>query len=364
MRARSQTGLVSVGAQAVQRLYPGYFALVMATGIVSNALYLLDFHLLSNALLGVNLIAYPVLLAMTLLRLALYPADFWRDLTNPEVVFSFFTFVAGTDVLGVQFYLRHYELLSQVLWLLALVVWVVLSYFSFSVLTFIGPSRGIDVVHGGWLIAIVGTQSLVLLGTLLAPRFGGLAPVVFLATHSVWGVGVVLYGIFVTLWCYRIFFVRMEAWQMTPLFWVVMGAAAISTNAGSCLITCAPMVAFLETLRPFVEGSTLVLWAWSTWLIPLFVIFGIWKHLVKRVPLAYDPMYWSLVFPLGMYTVATYRLSVAADYSPLRLLPIVTVWVALGAWGLTMFGLLRRLCAATLAFFRRSQSGLMPTHSG
>ena len=35
-------------------------------------------------------------------------AALWRDLANPRLVFSFFTFVAASDVLGVQIALRGF----------------------------------------------------------------------------------------------------------------------------------------------------------------------------------------------------------------------------------------------------------------
>jgi tellurite resistance protein TehA-like permease len=216
----------------------------------------------------------------------------------------------------------------------------VLAYLSFSVLTFINTGSGADVVHGGWLIAIVGTESLVLLGAQLAPRFGALAPLAFVTIHALWGIGIVFYGIFITLFSYRLFFLRVEPTDVTPLFWVVMGAAAIATNAGSTLILTDPGMAFLLALRPFVEGTTLITWAWATWWIPLLLILGIWKHVLRREPLAYDAMFWSLVFPLGMYTLATWRLSLAADFPPLQWIPRVMLWVALCAWTLTMAGAL------------------------
>jgi tellurite resistance protein TehA-like permease len=72
----------------------------------------------------------------------------------------------------------------------------------------------------------------------------------------------------------------------------------------------------------------------------LLVIFGVWRHVVRRHPLEYSPTYWSLVFPLGMYAVATYRLSLASDFHPIELFSRIMVWVALVAWALTMVGLL------------------------
>jgi len=256
-------------------------------------------------------------------------------------VFTFFTLVAAADVLGLQLHLRGHDHVALVLWLVALSAWLVLGYFSFAVLTFDEGQTGADVVHGGWLIAIVGTESLVLLGAPLAHAFGSVEDTIFVAVYALWGVGIVFYGVFVTLFAYRIFFLQVDAAEMNPLFWVVMGAAAIATNAGSTLILTRPDLPFLVAMRPFVNGTTLILWAWATWWIPLLVIFGVWRHLVRRHPLVYTPMYWSLVFPLGMYAVATYRLSLASDFHPIQLFSRVMVWVALAAWTATMVGLLR-----------------------
>ncbi|MCC6223116.1 MAG: tellurite resistance/C4-dicarboxylate transporter family protein [Thermoleophilia bacterium] len=326
--------------RGVRPLFPGYFNLVMATGIVSNALFIIGPRPLSSALLVVNLAAFAVLVLATTLRAGIYRRELWSDLTNPRLVFTFFTIVAGANVLGSGLYVRGFELVAAGLWLFALVVWVLLGYFSFAVLTFINTESGAEVVHGGWLIAIVGTESLVVLGALVAPEFGPLAALTWVAVYALWGVGIVFYGIFVTLFTHRIFFLRVTAEDMNPLFWVVMGAAAIATNAGSTLIVSEPDLEFLLAMRPFIDGTTLILWAWATWWIPLLVIFGFWRHVVQRYQLSYHPAYWNLVFPLGMYTVATYRLSLASDYTALQTVSRVMVWVSFAAWLLTMLGLI------------------------
>jgi tellurite resistance protein TehA-like permease len=330
-------------------MYPGYFALVMATGIVSNAFYYLSHDRISDVLFGVTLVAFPVLLACFVVRVLAWPRAVWHDLLDPRLVFTFFTLVAASDVLGLQLHLRGHDHVALVLWLGALTAWLVLGYFSFAVLTFDEGQTGADVVHGGWLIAIVGTESLVLLGAPLAGEFGSLEDTIFVAVYALWGIGIVFYGIFVTLFAYRIFFLPVDAAEMNPLFWVVMGAAAIATNAGSTLILTEPDLPFLLAMRPFVNGTTLILWAWATWWIPLLAIFGVWRHLVRRYPLTYAPMHWSLVFPLGMYAVATYRLSLASDFKPIEIFSQTMVWVALGAWVATMAGLFVSLRARMLA---------------
>ena len=93
-------------------------------------------------------------------------------------------------------------------------------------------------------------------------------------------------------------------------------------------------------MQPVIDGVTLVIWAWATWWIPLLVLFGIWKHGICRVPIAYTPMLWSLVFPLGMYSLASLRLSMAADFAPLRTVSHAMLWIALAVWAATFAGFL------------------------
>ena len=129
-----------------------------------------------------------------------------------------------------------------------------------------------------------------------------------------------------------------------------MGAAAISTNAGSTLILTDSGLAFLHSMRPFIDGVTLIAWAWATWWIPLLILFGIWKHGVCRVPITYTPMLWSLVFPLGMYALASLRLSLASDFPPLHSISLAMVWVALAAWAATSVGLVVATCGSWRRF--------------
>jgi len=334
----------------IAHLYPGCFAMVMATGIVSNAMHFTGHPAVSAGLFAVNLVALPWLCVATLVRLVRFRTALWRDLTDPRLVFSFFTIVAAFDVFGIGLQLRGFERAALVLWLCALLLWTALVYFSFGVLTFLNTAQGANVVHGGWLIAIVGTESLVILGARVALPLGGLAPAVFVLIHMLWGVGLGLYGIFIALFAYRIFFFDVGPDDITPLLWVVMGAAAISTNAGSTLILTDNGLPFLASMRPFIDGVTLIMWAWGTWWIPLLLLFGIWKHGACRIPLSYAPMLWSFVFPLGMYALASLRLSLASDFAPLRTVSLAMVWVALAAWSATAFGLMLSSRASLLRF--------------
>jgi tellurite resistance protein TehA-like permease len=127
-----------------------------------------------------------------------------------------------------------------------------------------------------------------------------------------------------------------------------MGAVAISTLAGALLVTAAPRSPVLADLRPFLEGLTLLFWSTATWWIPMLVVLGVWRHGVRRFPLRYDPLYWGAVFPLGMYTAATFRLANAIDAPFLMIIPRLFIYVAWAAWAVTTIGLVHHLIARIL----------------
>ena len=58
--------------RAAADLFPGYFALVMATGIISIAAHLLEMRPVALTLVVINVIAYLVLWLLLLVRLILF----------------------------------------------------------------------------------------------------------------------------------------------------------------------------------------------------------------------------------------------------------------------------------------------------
>jgi len=313
-------------------LYPGYFAMTMATGIISLALKLQNLSTLSEIFFVFSLATWVIMSVLYTWRLIKFPKSVFEDLTNPRTTFIFFTFVAATNISGILLHQHGFIYLALTSWIIAFIYWSALMYFGFASLTFAHKNREVNVVHGGWLILIVGTQSLVLLGTKVAGDLGEYAAYMMVEIHMLWSLGMIFYAIFVTIFCYRIFFFSMEAKDYSPLMWVIMGAAAISANAGSSLLLTDPIIPTLVALRPSVQMISIMLWTWATWWIPLLVLIGLWKHVYKKVPLIYEPMQWSIIFPLGMYTVATYNLALSAEFKPLLYLSKVMLWIAVLSW--------------------------------
>ena len=330
-------------AGGIEHLFPGYFALVMATGIVSLAAHTLGASSLAWALLGINLAAYAVLSLMLLVRVAVHPRRVLEDLADHGRGPGFFTVVAGTCVLGNQLaIITGGTAVARVLWMVGIVLWflVMYSFFTATVIRERKPTLEAG-INGAWLLAVVATQSVSVLGTLLSA--GRPAALFFaLGMHLL---GAMLYLTIITLIFYRFTFLEVTTDRLTPPYWINMGAVAISTLAGSSLVAQAESWELLTTLRPFLTGFTLFFWATATWWIPLLVILGVWRHLVRRFPLVYDPQYWGMVFPLGMYAVSTSRMARALGLSFLSVIPLVFACVALAAWAAVFLAMIHSLLA-------------------
>jgi tellurite resistance protein TehA-like permease len=110
-----------------------------------------------------------------------------------------------------------------------------------------------------------------------------------------------------------------------------MGATAITVLSGAHVLRLAPSLPAVEAVRPALEGLTFFLWAFGTWWFPFLFVLTAWRYAAPRGR-AFDSSLWSMVFPLGMYGVATDTFGDAAHLPLLRSLASAEVWLALIAW--------------------------------
>ncbi len=331
---------------ALLGMSPANFGMVMATGIVSLAAYALGYASVATWMLWLNTGLYGILWVLTVMRAVLYPRAVLGDLLDHLRAPGFFTTVAATSILACQFMvLAHDTRVGLVLWAIAVFLWFVFTYWIFTALTVKRDKPALDRgINGGWLLAVVATQSIAVSSALLAAVSAQpyRLELNFLAL-SMWLWGGMLYIWMMSLIFYRYTYFRLAPDDLTPPYWINMGAMAISTLAGSLLVANSADAPYLISLLPFLKGFTIFYWATGTWWIPMLLILGVWRYVYRRFPLRYDPLYWGAVFPLGMYAASTWQLNAAMGFDFLNAVPTLFFFVAVFAWSLAFIGMLRRV---------------------
>jgi tellurite resistance protein TehA-like permease len=155
--------------------------------------------------------------------------------------------------------------------------------------------------------------------------------------------GGALYFILISLIVQRWLFAPMHPEQLTLPYWINMGAAAITTLAGAHLVSIAPTDLRSARLTQLIEAATLLFWAIATWWIPLLIALLFWRHVVHRIRPVFHLEYWSMVFPLGMYTAATWSLSQQNGLEFLTVIPRVCIWIAFTSWLLGFVAIMEQL---------------------
>ncbi len=342
-------GLSDRVREGVRTLNPGYFALVMATGIMSVGVANHHLSTVSGLLLVAAFVAYAILVVLNVWRLVAHRRRMLADLRNPQIAFGYFTFVAGTDVVGTALVSREMYTPALVLLAVGACAWLVLGYVvPWSAVLGKGRSGPIlESANGTWFIWVVASQSVAVLAAALEPPLHSIRRELAILAVLSWAVGVFLYaaaGVFVAA---RMMIYRLTPQDLNPPYFVAMGATAITVVAGARIVEMAdaPMV---DATRGLAAGISVVFWAFGTWLVPALIAAGIWRHIVHRIPLTYTAPLWSVIFPLGMYGVGSHYLGQADNLPLVTMIGDIEIWIAVAAWALTFAGMLIHLTRTVL----------------
>ncbi len=327
----------------LETLSPAYFALVMATGIVAIASLVHGVPVAPAVLFWSNVVFLAGLVAATCAHALRYPAAFAADISSHSRGVGFFTAVAALAVFGDQLVVQMHAVRAAVFfWAAAGALLPVVLYGELAALTVRPDKPGLaDGLNGAWLVSVVGVQSVAILTVSVLPS-GVPAdlqqPLMFVAL-TLWLVGGAMYLWLITLIFYRTTFLPMAPEDFTPPYWIDMGAGAISTLAGAALLSQSDLSPIVMALTPFVMGLTLSFWAIGSFWIPMLAVLWAWSHLIRGLPFAYSPLSWGGVFPLGMYSVCTYRLAQILNAPFLTPVSEAFMAVALVAWVAAFAGL-------------------------
>lgn len=312
----------------VADLNAGAFAFVMGTAIVSTALYLDGAGTASAALLVVALAGFALLLPAYAWRLLRWRERFIADLVGPRG-FAFLTIAISSNVLAARLVPDGHTAVAGAFLAFGAVAWLLLGYaIPLGLITTARRDPSIDQANGTWFLWAVGSESVAVAAAALGRVTpGDLLPVVALVC---WAIGLMQYLLTAAIVLARLLVRPVAPGGLMTSSWIFMGAAAISVLAGARLLQLPPGSLLLS--RSVVAGVSIVLWSFSSWLIPLLLALGVWRHALRRIPLRYELGWWNLVFPIGMYAVTTHELGRATGTSWLTMLGRGEIWVAAATW--------------------------------
>ena len=278
----------------------------MATGIVSIAAVDHGFGVISDALIVLAAVALPVLIVAA--------ATAWRreswNLRDLDVALRLCTYIAACAVVGAR--LAEHRIVLWVLAGMALQGWLSLAP---VVARRMWRDRGAglrDRAHGGWELASVATSGLAIVTADLK--------IVFLAVLF-WAIAIGVYLVMTALIVWRAVHDSSAPELVQPDIWILMGGAAIATLAGDHIHK-----AGLQSVRPV----TVVTWVVATaWIPPLIYVTPQRFRRRRELP---PGLWWAAVFPLGMYSSATYAMAVETGWQWLTTVSLGFFWIAFAAW--------------------------------
>lgn len=272
---------------SLRQLPSGIFSIVMATGIVAIAVDELALTVLAKIVFALAVLAYVLLWMLFALRLWRYWHDVRDDARHSERALGFFAIVAATSVVGTALAGSFGIPAALPLWLATLALWFAITYTILPGLMIARDKSSFGSgFNGVWLLVVVATESVAVLGAPVAAEGHAISATLEMFTAlCFWLVGGMLYLWLIALIFYRCIFLPMSVEDVTPTYWINMGAMSIATLAGTSLLHESNAFVQLHTIAPFIAGITLGFWATATWWIPILLVLGFWRH-VDAIPVA------------------------------------------------------------------------------
>jgi tellurite resistance protein TehA-like permease len=185
--------------------------------------------------------------------------------------------------------------------------------------------------RGEWLLAVVATEGL----AILAARIAHLEslPALHAGATVLWIAGGLVYVVIGGVLAHRAAQPRFGLADVSPDWWIVMGAPAIWCVA-AVTITGA---------HPGTAGAAAAAVAWGLAMLMLIVIAVADALRARRFGVRFTPDRWTMVFPLGMFSVASWTLGQSLHAAWLSEFGRLWLFVALAAWAAVALGELRHL---------------------
>lgn len=352
--------------EAIRQFTPNWFAATMGTGILSLSLAQFPWpvpglRLVAQGLWMFNILLFSVFAIMYLARWVMYFGEAKRIFGHSTVSMFFgtipmgmATIINGLLVFGLPLWGADVIPVAQVLWWLdvamALLCGVCIPYMMFT-----RQKHSIDQMTAVWLLPVVAAEVAAVSGGLLVPHIADAHTQlgIIITSYVLWAYSVPVALSILTILLLRMVLHKLPHESMAASSWLALGPIGTG-SLGMLVIGGAAQGVFAAAGMPeighiaqgigFVVG--IIFWGCGLWWMLLATLITI-RYFREGIP--FNLGWWGFTFPLGVYTVATLKLSVMIDlsffkgFSTLLVIMLVIMWLIVtvktvcGAWSGKLF---------------------------
>lgn len=336
----------------IRHFTPNWFAVTMGTGVLALVLAHLPWKLPGLALLAEGLWLFGVLLfalfsLLFLLRLAVFRETLWPMLLHPvqsmflgAIPMGLAVLIKGLLLFGAPRWGEGVYALAHALWWLDAAL-ALLGALLVPYLMFTRQNHALEKLTAVWLLPIVAPEVVASAAGALAPHLPVDAARQLVVTGFVlWGLSLSLVFPLITLVLLRLALHKLPDTDFAATSWLPLGPVATGClgllslgQAAPAAFAGTPLAGAAEMAQDFGLVGGLALWGAGLWWLVIATLFT--RHYI-RDNMPFNLGWWGFIFPLGVFTLATFELQHLTGLAIFGLTGLVLAVQLAAVWSLVL----------------------------
>ena len=303
----------------VRHFHPAWYASVMGTGGLANAIHLAlggspFFEGLADVLVGVNIALFLLFIIPWTGRWLLHFDRLSDDLRHPMLGNFFVTMPVGALILGANFYLIGPDMFAPefiaaagiVLFVFAAVL---ILFFTIVVMynAYVRENLQPEMINFAWFITPVADIVIPVLGVSLVEQYKVGSPSIASLINTIdmifYGIGFMLFIFIGAVVFNRLVNHKLPHAQVAPTFWILLGPIGMGTVGIFAIANSAKSLGLILDPTPFRLLGTL-LWGFGFWAFIQTLVLTV-KYWKDGIP--FSMTWWAFIFPFAAYIISTFQ---------------------------------------------------------
>lgn len=335
-RMRSNRLMVSY-RRSLRSLDTGYFSVVMSNGIISISLFYHHYYFFSFLFFYFGVVSFALLSALFVFRLLIYRDHFIMDIGKADCAFPLFNTLTAASVMFTRYLMTAGKWTYGITLLYTIeAAWLLLTLVLLAEIL-LSSTESIS-VSSNWFSLMVSMESLSIL-TAIFHEVSSFTAGNWELPLSYWVAGILSYS-YVAFHTIRKLVVHgLEEREVVGPFWINMGGAALISLSGMLFLegytNSAP-----NFVTDVVHLSIIISLSWSVLWFPVLVTLNVRDIVADRETRRYRPSFWSILFPIGMLSVALYKSQTVLHLDALTYASSAILYLAIILWACVLILLL------------------------